>query len=107
MKVNELKIGNTIKNGVISGIKFTNSWYIETNEKWIELEYIEPIPLTEEWLLKFGFVYNDTWGRYFKGHEELRKEINGFCYFLNGSWLFVDYVHKLQNLYFALTNEEL
>ena len=71
---------------------------------------VNPIPLTEEWLLKFGF-------------EKMTK---GYC-FHNGSFgLFFDnwilqletpvtsielnhikFVHQYQNLYFALTGEEL
>lgn len=74
----------------------------------------KPIPLTEEWLLKFGFnkVKSDyeeaeTWDFYF-----------GVLYFdmannsvkINGQYCLSNipkYVHQLQNLYFALTGEEL
>lgn len=65
-----------------------------------------PIPLTEEWLLKLGF----------------RRSTDNDCVFSNGTLaVFFDktdsfcelkgakpkYVHQLQNLYFALTGEEL
>lgn len=81
-------------------------------------EYVEPIPLTEEWLTKAGFK---PWGTYdylwkkgrnhactiiqeeeFKGGKEwfeLRGVKNGH--------VIIEYVHQLQNLYFALTREEL
>ena len=77
----------------------------------------EPIPLTEEWLVKFGwgksnehelcdnsndivFVYD--W--HFKRFEiQIDTEHVGVEYRL----YHIKYVHKLQNLYFALTNEEL
>ena len=65
----------------------------------------KPIPLTEEWLLKFGFE-----------HKLLVWEYNNFCitgcftygYCLNGYCLDnlfprFKYVHQLQNLYFTLT----
>jgi hypothetical protein len=77
----------------------------------------EPIPLTEEWLLKFGwgksnehelcdnsndivFVYD--W--HFKRFEiQIDTEHVGVEYRLDH----IKYVHQLQNLYFSLTNEEL
>jgi len=67
----------------------------------------EPIPLTEEWLLKFGFekidhIHKDN---YFKKNwlccESLSFDWRG------GYIGRIGYVHQLQNLYFALTGEEL
>jgi hypothetical protein len=73
------------------------------------------IPLTEEWLLKFGF----------KKDEDIQKEwsytlnISGgivtlFHHNKTAGLIFIDlasglvqYVHQLQNLYFALKGEEL
>lgn len=83
----------------------------------IEIERIQHIPLTEEWLLKFGFDFSvDTW--YLngvaiweteccdaKGNEEI-----GFFYELREVGMMdmnIKYVHQLQNLYFALTGQEL
>ena len=81
-------------------------------DKWNESKYneIEPIPLTSEWLLKFGFkrmnnAYvsphkNDfsLWNP--KGEEEITFNDTVMC-------PRIDYVHQLQNLYYALTGEEL
>jgi len=86
-------------------------------------DYYQPIPLTEEWLLKFryrktsptkiGCRYDCGHGivRVIKYNERIRQyrnwsnvdRLNGF------SWgkTRIDYVHQLQNLYFALTGEEL
>jgi hypothetical protein len=71
-----------------------------------EITFCQPIPLTEEWLVKLGFELH--YGRYFKGN---------FCYYPENKmfeWrgiILLDFlwneVHKLQNLYFALTGEEL
>jgi hypothetical protein len=72
---------------------------------------IFPIPLTEEWLLKFGFVKTPL--TYDK--DKLCISIRGVQYdkgrtYFN-SWTILEhqpeYVHQLQNLYFALTGEEL
>jgi hypothetical protein len=77
----------------------------------------EPIPLTEEWLVKFGFDHNPTNPIYMK-----LPIYRGF------SWISVSlkdnlgeiafdrycaaqpplkHVHQLQNLFFALTGQEL
>ena len=75
----------------------------------------EPIPLTQEWLLKFGFEKtkqtkedNNIWT--FIGSEckfELEQIITFFLYDNKCFGTELKYVHQLQNLYFALTNEEL
>ena len=71
-------------------------------------ELIEPIPLTEEWLLKLGFKYFLDTKIYAIDNFFIEKEpdnkIAVMYDYLNKS---VEYVHQLQNLYFALTGEEL
>lgn len=83
---------------------------------------IEPIPLTEEWLFKFGFeVYAESViMKAFKiGFNEITqdylfdlcwiKDLDGkdkHPFYKNGRFE-IKYVHQLQNLFFALTNEEL
>lgn len=75
----------------------------------------EPIPLTEEWLLKLGFKYyslpsenNVKRGYYTMKYGSTFKIIisNKKYYFLNFRKE-IEYAHQLQNLYFALTGEEL
>jgi hypothetical protein len=79
-----------------------------------------PIPLTDEWLLKFGF---EDWGKDAEGIRKfvLHNAIDGTSDFevtfehrvfasIDGDcccWSKLLYVHQLQNLYFALTGEEL
>ena len=112
MKAEELRIGNyiyyssevskdelmTVSIGTF-GLMLYNS------------DQLSPIPLTEEWLLKFGFE-----------SDEITFEFNGFTlgwykgdkmYYLPTGQISlrhkkeIEYVHQLQNLYFALTGEEL
>lgn len=61
-------------------------------------------PLTEEWLEKFGLSPDWTW----KINEPVRGTIfqDGKAYGWNHN-IPLQYVHQLQNLYFALTGEEL
>ena len=71
-----------------------------------------PIPLTEEWLIKFGF--KKTWFGYdiistCIEIEPLENEDYTIC--INSNEYHVGesfkYVHQLQNIHFALTNKEL
>lgn len=65
----------------------------------------EPIPLTEEWLLKLGFNKEECF--YILKGVCLEDEYDG-RYRLDGqSDCFIKHVHQLQNLYFALTSVEL
>ena len=65
---------------------------------------VKPIPLTEEWLERFGFVYKNGYGYKFKYGWISRKDKYWSYYSL---MIKIYYVHQLQNLYFALTAEEL
>lgn len=71
----------------------------------VDYKDLQPIPLTEEWLLKFGFELKN-WGIkvwYLKGFE-----IDQHFYLKGIDWgVRFKYVHQLQNLYFALTGKEL
>lgn len=73
----------------------------------------DPIPLTEEWLKKFGFKkYSDVWDFWENSMWSLKQHKNKNAYWLQSCMEKVDctrinYVHQLQNLYFALTNTEL
>ena len=79
---------------------------------YIEPDLLEPIPLTEEWLVKFGFVES---GSNFIINDELVIDLNdnSFGVYENEyetNWNFnvnMSHVHQLQNLYHALTGEEL
>ncbi len=85
-----------------------------------------PIPLTEEWLLKAGFVKNTYpnlhWFKYLDNDDKVaiteHKEYGSnkhlsFFFNCSGSMSYssidlqVIYVHTLQNLFFALTGTEL
>jgi len=73
---------------------------------YIELYEIYPIPLTEEWLLKFGFLKTNGYGFKMFGNW-LQKEDDVYWYNVNGNFVEIKHVHQLQNLYFALTKKEL
>ena len=83
----------------------------------------EPIPLTEEWLERLGVavVSLDGYGPFIDARDKKIgkwEENRGWEYVVGtggtndgGEWSYVTsevkYVHQLQNLFFALTGEEL
>ena len=111
MEAKDLRIGNFVK--LIYGDKPFNvvtaidNDYISVDEITFDFttdDEIEPIEITKEWLIVFGF--------------KQRKNL----YFLNGFLVYnlakfeitygsenspLKYVHELQNLHFALTKKEL
>ena len=131
MKANELRIGNYVSARTIKYHKDGICSISGLNHKGIYVKYgrghiipinIEPIPLTEEWLLKFGFTKGYTkWGYNIPdwmfditafigiGLNGNKQWFNLYC--VNGEtkqiFQSIYYVHQLQNLYFALTGQEL
>ena len=125
MKASELRIGNKLF--------YRMKDRMDERQEWNEVDTIDaedilsiqkgsksylPIPLTEEWLKKFGFkdvigrhgykikttnakvIWNEVvlefWNEWhFSGDEGIKMSIA------------IKHVHQLQNLYFALTGEEL
>lgn len=73
----------------------------------------EPIPLTEDILLKCGFEYKAKSKLGVDSFGEIFIADNGICHIsderdTNYSFMAkCEYLHQLQNLYFALTGEEL
>lgn len=67
--------------------------------------HVNPIPLTEEWLERLGF--KSTKAGYKKGM--IRTYSDGIRLWVrhSGGQTMIHYVHQLQNLYYALTGEEL
>jgi len=96
-----------------TGVKVYGDFFIEGAYN------LKPIPLDEDWLIKFGFEYSDEEEMY------LNKYIQdiGSLYFSKYDYIIrieiysrrntsvpfrhVKHVHKLQNLYYSLTGEEL
>jgi hypothetical protein len=120
MKINELRMGNIIIQGNVPTIveklnMSIDDWDRVNNKRALDCN---PIPLTEDWLIEFGFVYNgwnydfekyvfhaqgkDEKGQFYNTEFGIRKDkvVYNICYK-------IEYVHQLQNLYYALTQKEL
>jgi hypothetical protein len=102
MKATELRIGNYVDLG--GG---RNLYQIQ-DEIFGSLN-LNPIALTEEWLLKFGFKYYKSWNYWqIKGEHRLKVYPCNISFDFRERFHFeIKEVHQLQNLYFALTGEEL
>ena len=111
MKASELRIGNWFYNNNGEGIKCQIQHLVFCDS--IECKY-NPIPLTPEWLEKFGFESEDV-DDYVKDNHSVIIEKKEYSYWFAEQasdvyWqqlAVIKYVHQLQNLYFALTGEEL
>lgn len=131
MKANELRLGNLIdRQDYICKVTKIEEGGIITEpleykgERFVE-QRVEPIPLTEEWLVKFGFKKIVWKNKNYPNRFELNLYIDGilinydsyddetsvlsFGEFGNDKVIItrLKCVHQLQNLYFALTGEEL
>jgi hypothetical protein len=74
------------------------------------LKYINPIQITEEWLLQLGFYKNIDTGLFEKSGYQIDLTVLKCHFYLPdfGDWYKeIEFIHELQNLYFALTGEEL
>ena len=115
MKATELRIGNYIlfnnfiqpeKTVIVDGrfLLLFNKTDSEINN------YYEPIPINEEWLLKAGFPKHksimDLLWDYTICLERQYNEL--FVVNIESGYIYkIDFLHQLQNLYFALKGEEL
>jgi hypothetical protein len=69
---------------------------------------IKPIPLTEQWLIDFGFEKHITMDIYPTYSLNNVNVNDGVVYIVGFGFVnYIKHVHELQNLYFALTGIEL
>jgi hypothetical protein len=114
MTASELRIGNYLQWNNFTEARIMNGkdFFIVYDSLENSDGCIEPITVTEEWCIKFGFqkdlentIYKNINKHCFLCYDDnivlLLEEENNWCITK------VKYVHQLQNLYFALTKEEL
>ena len=119
MKANELRIGNKILMEFENSIEVVNSrtiGFIAVSNRTEKPHPFVGIPLSEEILLKCGFTIGmlecvfhapkEYWHVYISAKEGDSDEKFTFRG-LGASIVDIKYLHQLQNLYFALTGEEL
>jgi hypothetical protein len=129
IKIGELRLGNLVKyNGLIMEVseicspkplkdkRYSDKYVLELFDGYglitCTLDEIEPVIITEEQLLYSNFtfkpegdeVYEQIW-KHLEGLE-IWEHDEGFChdYLFGGD---IKYLHKLQNLFFALMDKEM
>jgi len=125
MKASELRVGNYVQTnyeGILQVVNVNSAGleYIDAHKPnfsaigRFELSSVSGIPLTEEILLKCGFVEKKKWfykEKFLLGYMTTDENLQAEWKFggVEGTWnlLNLKYLHQLQNLYFALTGEEL
>ena len=120
MKTNELRVGSLVTTyfsdvrifevSAIHSDRIYLKSIVDTSQSGITPVYIKPVPLTEEWFLKFGFKpLGNTFEFWENSIYSVEKEGNFWqvYYASNDRMVQIKYVHQLQNLYFALTGKEL
>ena len=102
MKAKYLRIGNLISKKdvvvTVDGRSIFDIWSLDYGDIY------KPIPLTEEWLLKFGFKQNKEY-KYWEFGKFIIDQNFTLCDI--DIKVTIKYVHQLQNLFFALTEKEL
>lgn len=130
IKTSELRLGNWVFGHNPATMAYKQVGYFKVddiNEEGVntyrvdgfdtESAYYEPIPLTPELLEKCGFELNKKVYRWHKNTITIcnNEDNTGFYWDLSADgglrlateWKDVNYLHQLQNLFFALTGEEL
>ncbi len=113
LKIKDLRIGNYVSGMFeiekIEGIYLS---FVNTDGRnHAPLQQIKPIPITEEWLLKLGFEYN-SFSLLYSNRKQSEYDIqiidDTFVIHKYGEEIVtLKYIHELQNLFFALTKNEL
>lgn len=132
MDIKELRIGNLVYDPNHYGgglqILIDKIDLCHENKEW--WDDLQPIPLTDEWLVRFGFKRKNVSSVFSDGSIAAHYDIDGFYVSVNfvfyGDELSIEidyccgegndsivirdgikYVHQLQNLYYCLTGSEL
>lgn len=122
MNSNELRIGNLVhgprQNAVYPIVeisKLSAHIQFDDGDEWFGCDQLHSIPITEEWLLRFGFKREDEFSCILlsinsilrfqeNAHGQVALTDNRSIEQLN---IRCESIHQLQNLYFALTGTEL
>ena len=114
MEANELRLGNLFieenSSKIISVIGLEKNRIVFDGiflDKW----QAKPITLTDEWLIKFGFIKTESFAYYnINSNLELINISNKYfrAHFMDKPIKkYIQYLHQIQNLYFELTGDEL
>lgn len=69
-------------------------------------EFIAPIPISEEWIIKCGFEKNKDYKHPFAPIYFIEIRYEWICFLHNCTHRRIKYVHQLQNLFHSITGGE-
>lgn len=105
----EIRLGNTYKIELGDGTYKTDLINLADIQNLLDDgldDYYQALEITDEWLEKIGFkcifTYDDH--HYYNGFLALDRDFQPFDYNITYE---IKYAHQLENLYFALTGQEL
>lgn len=120
---NDLRIGNLVlvhNHYVAEVISIGDKIGVKTvgepkaNIDYLDLEFISPIPINEKWLLDLGFGIKEIYPKneiHPKGWIIYEKDeftiTDDFRLQIFGKSVKIEYVHNLQNVYYAIERKEL
>jgi len=118
----EIRLGNTYKIEMGDGTYKSDLINLEDLRNLLDDElddFYQAMEISEAWLLKLGFKYNERYNNFIIKAKGFYNSVgynyedgdwyynndssNAGCYYITS----IKYVHQLENLYFALTGEEL
>ncbi len=116
MELNELRFGNIIYKDDTSFPAPVDLYTFIILERFPErLSWLKGVPLSDDWLEKFGLIERYVKGEWswanckkdgpWDSYTEIHKDEEGWYYLKE--YPRIKYVHQLQNLYFALTGQDL
>lgn len=119
----ELMIGSYVKDGSRIGkvtmisksrikVKLEHSLVVIDTQLDCKMLDVQPIPITEDWLLRFGFEKESDLSFSIINKLQIDLISNKFSFYMKWGNIMrqistIKHIHQLQNLYFALTGEEL
>ena len=120
MNITEIRLGNVLLNGFNEIIVIAHSIH-EKNTSGYDFSTLKPMKITEDVLFKLGLekyedaeipTYYKKFGNYIEDDFEycfmIFQDINGNYYTqIFGKKIILNQVHRLQNLFYEITDEEL
>lgn len=114
MNAKEVRIGNWVLDESGEKVQIEGVMNASGNEDacilsggcWLQIHRFKPIPLTEEWLERFGInEYNIINDKIYIHREDDYFQVSEDGFYRCSTE--IKYVHQLQNLYHALRGEEI
>ena len=118
IEAKDLRIGNILTGGLVVQVNEVSFKVYDGYVAWDSSQMVsdwmkeQPIPLTEEWLIKFGFGYWEDVDEWYSPDDDAILRIEHFTkgdrigFFETNYGVEFKYVHQIQNFYSVLDMRE-